>query len=94
MVDVVVIGAGPAGLSLAAELEQRGLNVAGISLHQPTDPWPNTYGIWVDELEDLGLTGLLSHRWKHCLVEVPGKTLPLQRHYGLIDKHRMQAHWL
>jgi len=94
MVDVVVIGAGPAGLSLAAELKQRGLKVAGVSLHQPANPWPNTYGIWVDELEDLGLTGLLSHRWKHCLVEVPGKTLPLQRHYGLIDKHRMQAHWL
>ncbi len=94
MVDVVVIGAGPAGLSLAAELEQRGLSVAGVSLQQPSDPWPNTYGIWVDELEDLGLSDLLSHRWQNCLVEVPGKTLPLQRYYGLVDKHRMQAHWL
>jgi lycopene beta-cyclase len=94
MVDVVVIGAGPAGLSLAAELEQRGLGVAGVSLQQPSDPWPNTYGIWVDELEDLGLSHLLSHRWQDCLVEVPGKTLPLQRHYGLVDMDRMPALWL
>ncbi|MFZ4640942.1 MAG: lycopene beta cyclase [Nodosilinea sp.] len=94
MVDVVVIGAGPAGISLAAELEQRGLTVAGVSLNQPTAPWPNTYGIWVDELEDLGLTEFLSHSWQDCVVQVPGKTLALGRHYGRIDKHRMQAHWL
>ncbi|XGB41468.1 MAG: lycopene cyclase family protein [Nodosilinea sp. LVE1205-7] len=94
MVDVVVIGAGPAGISLAAELEQRGLTVAGVSLQHPTTPWPNTYGIWVDELADLGLTELLSHSWQDCVVQVSGRTLPLQRHYGRIDRHRMQTHWL
>jgi lycopene beta-cyclase len=94
MVDVLVIGAGPAGLSLAAALGQQGLNVQGLSLTDPADPWPNTYGIWVDELEDLGLTEFLSHRWKDCVVHVRGKTLPLHRNYGLLDRERLQTHWL
>ena len=94
MMDVLVIGAGPAGLSLAAELGQRGLAVQGLSLTDPADPLLNTYGIWVDELEDIGHTEWLSHRWKNCVVQVRGRTLPLQREYGLLDRQLVQAHWL
>lgn len=94
MMDVLVLGAGPAGLSLAAELGQRGLSVQGLSLTDPADPLPNTYGIWVDELEALGHTEWLSHRWTNCVVQVRGRTLPLQREYGLIDRQRVQTHWL
>jgi lycopene beta-cyclase len=94
MFDVLVIGAGPAGLSLAAALGQQGLAVQGLSLADPATPWLNTYGIWVDELDDLGLTQYLSHQWKDCVVHVRHKTLPLHRDYGLVDKVRLQAHWL
>ncbi|MBU6230246.1 MAG: lycopene cyclase family protein [Cyanobacteria bacterium REEB459] len=94
MVDVVVIGAGPAGVFLATELAERGLTVVGVSLQPPAIAWPNTYGIWVDELSDLGLGEFLSHSWQDCVVRVSGKTLPLQRHYGRIDRRRIQAHWL
>lgn len=94
MMDVLVIGAGPAGLSLAAELGQRGLSVQGLSLTDPAEPWPNTYGIWVDELEAMGHCDWLSHRWQNCMVHVRGRTLPLQRQYGLIDRQRVQTHWL
>ena len=94
MLDVLVIGAGPAGLSLAAALGQQGLAVQGLSLTDPATPWPNTYGIWVDELEDLGLAEFLSHRWKDCVVHVHHRTLPLRREYGLVAKDRLQAHWL
>ncbi|NJL45886.1 MAG: lycopene cyclase family protein [Leptolyngbyaceae cyanobacterium SM2_3_12] len=94
MFDALVIGAGPAGLSLAAALGQEGLAVQGLTLADPTTPWPNTYGIWVDELEELGLAQFLTHRWKDCVVHVQGQTLPLQREYGLVDKSQIQAHWL
>ncbi|NJL47350.1 MAG: lycopene cyclase family protein [Leptolyngbyaceae cyanobacterium SM2_5_2] len=94
MFDVLVIGAGPAGLSLAAALGQQGLAVGGLSPAGPATPWQNTYGIWVDELEDLGLTQFLSHRWKDCVVHVRHKTLPLCRDYGLLAKEQLQAHWL
>lgn len=94
MFDALVIGAGPAGLLLAAALGQEGLAVQGLALADPATPWPNTYGIWVDELEDLGLAQFLTHRWKDCVVHVRNQTLPLQREYGLIDKSRLQAYWL
>jgi hypothetical protein len=63
VVDVLVIGAGPAALSLAAELGARGLAVAGLASGDPAAPWTNTYGIWAEEVDSLGLGHLLSHRW-------------------------------
>ncbi|MBW4461909.1 MAG: lycopene cyclase family protein [Nodosilinea sp. WJT8-NPBG4] len=94
MQDVLVIGAGPAGLSLVAALAETGLAVQGLALGDPTHPWPNTYGIWVDELEDVGLVPFLEHRWKDCLVHVNSGPVPLHREYGLLSNDRLQAHWL
>lgn len=94
MQDVLVIGAGPAGLSLAAALGELGLAVQGLSLTDPAHPWPNTYGIWVDELEDLGLVSFLEHRWKDCVVHVNSGVVPLHREYGLLDRDNLQTHWL
>lgn len=94
MVDVLVIGAGPAGLSLAAALGQEGLAVQGLSATEASTPWPNTYGIWVDELDPLGLTHFLKHRWKDCVVHVNHHTLSLNREYGLLDNHQLQRYWL
>ena len=94
MQDVLVIGAGPAGLSLAAALGETGLAVQGLAVADPAQPWPNTYGIWVDELEDLGLVQFLDHHWKDCVVNVNSGALPLHREYGLINKDRLQTHWL
>ncbi|MGF1567241.1 MAG: lycopene beta cyclase [Nodosilinea sp.] len=94
MLDALVIGAGPAGLSLAAALGEEGLTVNGLAPVDPAAPWPNTYGIWVDELEDVGLAQFLTHRWKDCVVHVRDQTLPLQREYGLLDKDQIHAYWL
>lgn len=94
MADVLVIGSGPAGLSLATALEQRGLKVEGLSATDPTKPWPNTYGIWVDELEALGMSKYLWQRWKNTVVHMGQRTIPLQREYGLIDRETLQGDWL
>jgi len=94
MVDALVIGAGPAGLSLAAALGQEGLEVQGLAATDPTAPWPNTYGIWVDETQPLGMTHFLKHRWKDCVVHVNHQLMPLQREYGLFDNQQLQHHWL
>ena len=61
--DVLVLGGGPAALCIASELHQRGVAVEGIALEPVDAAWPNTYGIWVDELKALGLDHLLEHRW-------------------------------
>ncbi|MEM8502647.1 MAG: lycopene beta cyclase [Cyanobacteria bacterium P01_D01_bin.1] len=94
MVDVLVIGSGPAGLSLATALAQRGLEVEGLSPVDPSQPWPNTYGIWADELESLGMSEFLSHRWQNTVAYMGQKTIALNRDYGLIDREKLQDHWL
>lgn len=59
--DALVIGAGPAGMIIAVALAERGVKVGGLTASSLGQVWPNTYGIWRDELEALGLTGLLGH---------------------------------
>lgn len=54
--DVAIVGAGPAGLALAAELAGQGLSVALVSLESK---FVNNYGVWLDEFEELGLTHTL-----------------------------------
>ena len=94
MADVLVIGAGPAGLFMATALAERGLQVEGLTAMDPAVPWPNTYGIWADELEALGMSDFLSHRWQDTLVHMGEKTIPLNRDYGLIDREKLQGHRL
>ena len=94
MTDVLVIGSGPAGLFLATALAQRGLSVEGLSPVKPEEPWPNTYGIWVDELEPLGMSEFLEHRWHNTVAHMGERTIALERDYGLIDREKLQGHWL
>lgn len=54
--DVAIVGAGPAGLALAAELAGQGLSVALVSMESK---FVNNYGVWLDEFQDLGLTHTL-----------------------------------
>ena len=94
MVDALVMGSGPAGLSIAAALCREGLDVMGLSPTLPSEKWTNTYGIWRDELEPFGLTGLLSHHWSDCVVYAHQDEIPLHRSYGLLDKDKLQAYFL
>ena len=94
MADLLVIGAGPAGLQMANALEERGLKVEGLSPVSPQEPWPNTYGIWADELEALGMEDFLWKRWKKTTAYMGSTTIPLNRDYGLIDREKLQGHQL
>ncbi len=91
------MGAGPAALCIVAELVQQGLQVQALASHAPDQPWPNTYGIWAEEVESLGMASLLGHRWSNTVsyfgngVDLEGMT-PVQHHfdYGLFDQSALQ----
>ncbi|CAN8068565.1 unnamed protein product [Agarophyton chilense] len=93
--DVVVIGAGPAGLSLATALGERALRVlcTDANLHAP---WPNNYGTWLDDLEPLGLQDCVSHVWPRTSVYVnrDGLKRLLPRQYTRVDRQRLKARLL
>jgi lycopene beta-cyclase len=94
MLDVLILGAGPAALTIAAELCDRTLNIATLAPHAPTEPWPNTYGIWHDELAALNLTELLRYQWADSTAFFGPSETKLNRTYGLFDKAKLQAYLL
>ncbi len=91
MLDVLVVGAGPAGMSLVASLAERGLSV-GCLAPNGLEPWPNTYGVWVDEIEPLGYADMLEHRWSDVRAHFGDRLLRLERSYGCFDNATLQRH--
>ena len=96
-----MLGGGPAALCIASELNQRGVAVGCIAPDPVDAPWPNTYGIWADELKAVGLEQLLEHRWSDTVSYFGegGSTAQDQSHahgidYGLFDRAALQRYWL
>ncbi len=92
--DVLVVGAGPTGLAIAAALSETGLRVAGLGAALPAKPWQNTYGVWLDELPAPELRATLGYCWSDVVVHTGRRTIPLHREYGLFDNQRLQQYLL
>ena len=98
--DVAVVGGGPAALCIAAALAKQQLQVTLVAPNDPAAPWPNTYGIWGEEVDALGLSALLEHRWSNTVSyfgsgdgDDHGQVCH-GRDYGLFDKQALQQYWL
>ena len=91
--DVLVVGAGPAALSMATALARHELDVTLLAAGDPWQPWPNTYGIWGHELDESGLGFLLAHRWSRCASFFLGEEINHGLDYGLVDKEGLQGYW-
>ncbi len=102
--DALVIGAGPSALAIMAALCKEGLHVEGLAERKPNEPWPYTYGIWGSEVDELGMEGLLEHRWKNTVSyfgtgsKDPNSIENIHTEhgleYGLFDKNKLQEFWL
>ena len=94
-VDVLVVGAGPAGLAIAAETAKKGLSVGLVA---PDTPFVNNYGVWLDEFKDLGLEHCLLHKYDDALVwfddSDPASGTELGRPYGQVCRRRLRDHLL
>jgi lycopene cyclase-like protein len=60
--DLLVCGAGPAGLSLARSAARIGLKVV-IAAPRPRRGWTNNFGCWADELDALPEADAIEARW-------------------------------
>ncbi|PIN20726.1 Neoxanthin synthase [Handroanthus impetiginosus] len=88
--DVIVIGAGPAGLRLAEQVSGHGIKVCCLD-PSPLSMWPNNYGVWVDEFESLGLEDCLDKTWPMTCVYISDqKTKYLGRAYGRVGRKELK----
>lgn len=88
--DVIIIGAGPAGLRLAEQVSRYGIKVCCVD-SSPLSMWPNNYGVWVDEFEKLGLEDCLDHKWPMTCVHInDNKTKYLGRPYGRVSRKKLK----
>lgn len=81
--QVVILGGGPAAVAIGASLVDQGVEVIAIWPHGPT-PWPNTYGVWEDELEPWA-KATSAHRWERPAVAFERDWQSLDRVYVRLD---------
>ncbi len=90
LVDVVVIGDGPAGSALAAACGRRGVDVVLVG---PDLAWEQTYGTWVDDLAGVeglaDVAGVLGVTIESIAVHTD-RSRELRRAYGLFDNQALR----
>ncbi|XP_043722021.1 lycopene beta cyclase, chloroplastic/chromoplastic-like [Telopea speciosissima] len=91
VLDLAVVGGGPAGLSVAQQVSEVGLSVCLIDPF-PKLIWPNNYGVWVDEFEAMDLLDCLDTTWSGAAVFIDDQTHKyLDRPYGRVNRKLLKS---
>lgn len=94
VVDLAVVGGGPAGLAVAQQVSEAGLSVCSID-PSPQLIWPNNYGVWVDEFEAMDLLDCLDTTWSGAVVHIDeSSTKELTRPYGRVNRKQLKSKML
>eukprot|EP00897_Mesotaenium_endlicherianum_P000328 jgi/Mesen1/10296/ME000079S09720 len=92
ILDMVIIGCGPAGLSLAAEAAKQGLQVGLIG---PDGPFVNNYGVWVDEFKAIGLEHCIEQIYTDAAIYLESDVpILVGRAYGRVGRHLLRGELL
>lgn len=73
--DILILGAGPAALSLAAAAADLGMSVACVA-PDPHQPWRQNYGAWQDELAGLGVDAAVARSWPGAIAHFSDVAAP------------------
>jgi lycopene cyclase-like protein len=57
-------------------------------------PWPNQYGVWIDEWNQTRFADYLTHRWDDSRFLLNRRSIELGRAYGRVDRPRMREQLL
>nr|QSQ68576.1 chloroplastic lycopene beta cyclase [Puya raimondii] len=91
VMDLAVVGSGPAGLAVAQQVSEAGLSVCAID-PSPKLIWPNNYGVWVDEFEAMDLLDCLDASWPAAVVYIDDRsTKLLDRPYGRVNRKQLKS---
>lgn len=89
--DLVIVGCGPAGLTVAQNVSEAGLSVCCID-PAPKLIWPNNYGVWIDEFKALDLLDCLDATWSGAVVHIDDDTQKnLDRPYGRVNRKHLKS---
>lgn len=88
--DVAIIGAGPAGLGLAAACADLGLRPVLVA-PEPDARWWANYGGWYTDVEACGLSPVVRRRWEEVMVVIDDtRAVDVGRPYALLDRDALQ----
>ncbi|KAJ4798898.1 Lycopene beta-cyclase [Rhynchospora pubera] len=91
VVDLAVVGGGPAGLAVAQQVSEAGLSVCSID-PSPKLIWPNNYGVWVDEFEAMDLLDCVDTTWPGAIVYIDeSNTKLLGRPYARVNRKQLKS---
>lgn len=91
VMDLAVVGGGPAGLAVAQQVSEAGLSVCSID-PSPKLIWPNNYGVWVDEFEAMDLLDCLDTTWSGAVVYInENSKKDLDRPYGRVNRKQLKS---
>ncbi|KAF6142884.1 hypothetical protein GIB67_022763 [Kingdonia uniflora] len=91
VVDLVVVGGGPAGLAVAQQVSEAGLSVCLID-PLPKLIWPNNYGVWIDEFEAIDLLDCIDTTWSGAVVFVNEDSEKyIGRPYGRVNRKQLKS---
>lgn len=101
IVDITIVGAGPAGLILAASLVEQGLTVQVVDICSRKS-WTNNYCFWTQELTQADLSPNLSaiihdaiaNTWPQSIIHTNGQSYTLDTPYSKFDTTCLQRNLL
>jgi len=89
--DVVVVGAGPAGLAIARATAAAGLRTRVVA-PWPDARWQRSFGAWLDEVDALPESGAVAQTWASPVVHTDARSRhEILRRYARFDVEALQS---